>query len=216
MKGMVAIRPIRTDADFDAAVVRISELVSSMPGTPDFDELEVLSTLAETYDKRFRPNQDEPPPLQVIQFVMEQRGLTPQDLTIYFGSQSRVSDFLAGKRHLTLEQIRRLSLAFSIPAGMLIGEPDELWRVPSNRRSQVLDITKRENLPGGYVRFSLQEHFGGRQVGQSTLLSDIDHQDFEVMSENDLIYLDSSTRHAFPCRAIGEDFFIVNRQPLGQ
>ena len=42
---MSTIKPIRTDEDLDAALVRIEELFDAEPGTPEDDELEVLTDL---------------------------------------------------------------------------------------------------------------------------------------------------------------------------
>ena len=47
------IKPIRTKDDYKAAMARISELTSGDPDAqPDieFDELEILTTLAEAYE----------------------------------------------------------------------------------------------------------------------------------------------------------------------
>ena len=47
------IKPIRTKGDYKAAMARISDLTSGAPdASPDivFDELEILTTLAEAYE----------------------------------------------------------------------------------------------------------------------------------------------------------------------
>ena len=57
------IRPIRTDADHAAALRRIDELMAAEPGTPEADELDVLTTLVEAYEDRHFPiaDSDRPP-----------------------------------------------------------------------------------------------------------------------------------------------------------
>jgi HTH-type transcriptional regulator/antitoxin HigA len=47
----VDIRPIRTDADYQAALKEIEHLFDAAPGTPEGDRLEVLTTLAEAYEE---------------------------------------------------------------------------------------------------------------------------------------------------------------------
>ncbi len=54
MTHVVAVRPIRTEHDYDEAINRIDELLdmNPTPGTPEDDELDVLSTLVEDYKKK--------------------------------------------------------------------------------------------------------------------------------------------------------------------
>lgn len=47
--------------------------------------------------------------------LFAQRDLVPE-----FGSESAVSMFLAGQRNLTVEQIRKLSSRFKLPADVFI------------------------------------------------------------------------------------------------
>ena len=44
-----------------------------------------------------------PNPLEAIKFRMEQMGLRPRDLVRTFGTRSRVSEVLAGKRRMSLQ-----------------------------------------------------------------------------------------------------------------
>ena len=44
------------------------------------------------------------------------------DLIAVIGSKSRSADLLNGKREINLDQIRKISKAWGIPAGSLIGE----------------------------------------------------------------------------------------------
>lgn len=41
------IRPIRTEADYEAALAEIERLFDAAPGTPEGDYLDVLTTLVE-------------------------------------------------------------------------------------------------------------------------------------------------------------------------
>jgi HTH-type transcriptional regulator / antitoxin HigA len=49
------IRPIETEADYQAALKRAGALMSSKPNTPEADELEVLATLIELYEDKYFP-----------------------------------------------------------------------------------------------------------------------------------------------------------------
>lgn len=44
------IKPIKSEADYDAALAAIDRLVGAAPDAPESDELEILVTLVETYE----------------------------------------------------------------------------------------------------------------------------------------------------------------------
>ena len=115
------IKPVRTEADYKAALREVSAYFDSEPepGTPDGDRFEILLTLVEAYEaKHFTI--DLPDPVEAIKFRMEQAGLTPNDLVPAIGRLNRVYEILARKRPLTLGMIWRLHEEFGIPAESLI------------------------------------------------------------------------------------------------
>lgn len=114
------IQPIRTEADYDAAVARIADLMGAKPGTEAADVLDVLATLVDAYESKRFPI-DTPDPATIIKFQMEQQGLTRKELEPMIGSRARVSEVLNGKRSLTLPMIRRLRAGLGIPVDLLVG-----------------------------------------------------------------------------------------------
>ena len=114
------IQPVRTEAEHDAAVARITQLIGAKIGTEASDELEVLITLVDAYEARHFP-MSTPDPVAIIKFQMEQQGLTRKDLEPMIGSRARVSEVLTGKRSLTLPMIRRLHAGLFIPVDLLVG-----------------------------------------------------------------------------------------------
>jgi HTH-type transcriptional regulator/antitoxin HigA len=114
------IQPIRTEADHEAAVARIAQLMGARPGTAASDELDVLATLVDAYESRHFPI-DTPGPIAIIRFQMEQQRLTRKDLEPMIGSRARVSEVLTGRRALTLPMIRRLHAGLKIPVDLLVG-----------------------------------------------------------------------------------------------
>ncbi len=82
----MTIRPIRNEADYDAALAEIDRLMGAAPGTPEGDALEVLVTLVERYEAEHWVI-DAPDPLALIEHVMEARGLRQKDLATVIGSQ---------------------------------------------------------------------------------------------------------------------------------
>lgn len=117
----VTVRPVRTEADYDAALRDIDALMDARPGTPDGDRLDVLVTLIQAYEARRHPV-PAPDPVDAIRFRMEQAGLTPRDLEPYIGSRARVSEVLNRRRALTLPMIRRLAEGLQIAADVLVRE----------------------------------------------------------------------------------------------
>ena len=117
------IKPIRTKADYRAALKEIETLMSARAHTPEGERLDVLVTLVEAYEKKHYPF-DPPDPVEAIKFRMEQMALAPKDLVPMIGQINRVYEVLNRKRPLTLRMIRRLHRKLGIPAESLIKEPD--------------------------------------------------------------------------------------------
>jgi HTH-type transcriptional regulator / antitoxin HigA len=118
----VFIKPVKTEADYEAALARIKVLMTADAETPEADELEVLATLVELYEEHHYPI-GFPDPISAIRFRMEQENLSPRDLVPYIGNRSKVSEVLSGKRPLTLQMIRGLTQHLGIPAEVLLKEP---------------------------------------------------------------------------------------------
>src|SRR5271157_1713752 len=115
------IQPIRSEADYQAALKEIDRLTDSRPGTSDGDRIEVLATLVEAYETKHFPIPDPDDPVEVLEYYMESRGLSRSDLIAYLGSKERVSEVLNRKRGLSLEMIRRLHNGLGIPTDLILG-----------------------------------------------------------------------------------------------
>jgi HTH-type transcriptional regulator / antitoxin HigA len=113
------ICPIKTEADYQAALVEIERLFDAAPNTPAGDRLDVLATLVEAYEERHY-SLPAPDPIEAITYHMESRGLSRRDLEPYLGSRARVAEVLNRKRPLSLEMIRRLHTGLGIAADILI------------------------------------------------------------------------------------------------
>jgi len=112
---------IKTTAEHELALARIEELFTAKPGTPKGDELELLILLVETYEAKEFPI-DLPDPIEAIRFRMQQANLKQKDLIPIFGSKSKVSEVLNGKRELSLSMIRKLASELGIPTEVLLQE----------------------------------------------------------------------------------------------
>ncbi|RCJ41171.1 DNA-binding protein [Nostoc minutum NIES-26] len=116
---MLELRPIRTEADYRAALSEIERLFNAEPNTPECDLLEVLTTLVEAYEQRYYPI-EAPEPIEAILYYLESRGLSAHDLEPIIGNLGEVIDILNRQQALTLEMIRRLHQQLGIPAEVLI------------------------------------------------------------------------------------------------
>ncbi len=116
------IKPIKTKADYRAAISEIERLMSAKEGTPEGERLDVLVTLVDAYEREHFPL-DLPDPIEAIKFAMETRGLTAKDLEPMIGRRNRVYEVLSGKRSLTLDMIWKLHEQLHIPAESLIKRP---------------------------------------------------------------------------------------------
>ncbi len=113
------IKPVRTQADYEAALREIERLFDAKPGTAEADRLEVLATLAEAYEEKHYAL-PLPDPIEAILYHMESRGLSRRDLEPFIGSRARVSEVLNRKRPLTMEMVRNLHEGLGISADVLI------------------------------------------------------------------------------------------------
>lgn len=112
------IRPIKTKADYRAALKEVERHWEADPGTLDGDRVDVLTTLIEAYEAKHFPV-PAPDPIAAIEFMMEQKGLTRRDLEPAIGSRGRVSEVLTRKRPLTLPMVRAIGKLLNIPLEVL-------------------------------------------------------------------------------------------------
>lgn len=116
---MSNMKPIRTEADYEAALAEMEALWGTKLGTPMGDRLDVLATLVEAYEAKQFPI-DPPDPIEAIKFRMEQQGLTRKGLEAIIGHRGRIAEVLSRKRALSIEMIRRLHDELNISAEVLI------------------------------------------------------------------------------------------------
>ncbi len=115
----MVIRPIKTEDDYNNAMLRIGALMDAVPGTEEGDELDVLATLVEAYERDHFPV-ELPDPVEAILFRMEQMGIDRKALEPFLGGRNRVSEVLNRKRNLSKSQIRKLHDGLNIPLENLI------------------------------------------------------------------------------------------------
>jgi len=116
------IKPIKTDADYRAALKEIETMMMAELDTAEGEKLDIMVTLVEAYETKHYPL-DHPDPVEAIKFEMERKGLTVKDLEPMIGKSNRVYEILNHKRSLTLKMIWKLHEGLGIPAESLIRPP---------------------------------------------------------------------------------------------
>ena len=120
----IMVRPIHNDSDHSAALQEIEQLWNSEEGSLEAERLDLLMLMVEAYEAEHYPI-PAPDPIDMIEFVMDQRGLSKSDLIPYLGSRAKVSEILNRRRPLSLEMIRKLHSGLGLPADILV-QPDEV------------------------------------------------------------------------------------------
>jgi HTH-type transcriptional regulator/antitoxin HigA len=118
------IKPIRSEADYRKALKDIEGLMDAKPATARGDRLDVLVTLAESWE-RTHYSMDLPDPIEALRFEMDRSGLEPKDLVPMIGKLNRVYEVLNRKRALTLRMIWNLNQQLGIPLESLIKAPKD-------------------------------------------------------------------------------------------
>src|SRR5437899_10825160 len=126
------IKPIKTEGDYKRALARIEELWGSAEGTAQADDLEVLVTLTEAYEREHYPIAA-PDPIEAIKFRLEQEGKDYRALVGVIGQRTRVYEVMRGDRPLSLNMIRELHRRLAIPAEVLIQSASKRARRTSRR-----------------------------------------------------------------------------------
>lgn len=113
------IKPIKTEKDYNEALVRLEVIFDAKKDSAEGDELEILGMLIEKYENEHYPI-PLPDPIEAIKFRMEQMGYNQSDLAKVVGLKSRASEILNKKRKLTLEMIRQINEHLKIPIEVLV------------------------------------------------------------------------------------------------
>ncbi|MGB6876773.1 MAG: transcriptional regulator [Candidatus Acidiferrales bacterium] len=123
------IKPIRTEADYEQALRRVEELWDSTEGSAESDELDIVTTLIEAYEREHYP-MDLPNPIEAIKFRLEQKGKDSRALIGVIGQRTRVYEVMCGKRPLSLNMIRSLHEKLGTGGGLnpACTEKAQSWR----------------------------------------------------------------------------------------
>ncbi|MDF0535023.1 ImmA/IrrE family metallo-endopeptidase [Shewanella sp. A32] len=154
MNKPMPLTVIRTAEQYEAYLREVESLLvrELEPGSDESERLEVLTVLIESYEKT---NFEIVPvdPIDAIKFRMAEKGLKQVDLAPYFGTKSRVSEVLSGKRPLTVPMIKSLAVGLGIAPQTLLGldaEPDFSGRI-TKREMDWSKFPIKEMISKGWI-----------------------------------------------------------------
>jgi len=119
-KHCLETNALNHDEELEAYTDALFQLTAlEKPSRSEREAIELLTLLIERYEETHYPI---PPAdaVSVVRLLLEQQDLTQRDLIPEFGSESGVSMFLTKRRKLTLQQVRKLSARFKLPADVFI------------------------------------------------------------------------------------------------
>jgi HTH-type transcriptional regulator / antitoxin HigA len=109
---------IENDADHAQAKALVGKLVASRK-PDDRVRLVAQARLIEAYERSRWPRAVPTLP-DLLNYLMDQHGLSRSELVPILGTASRVSEVMNGKRELSMNMVRRLRDRFNISADLLI------------------------------------------------------------------------------------------------
>lgn len=124
MLDFSTLRTLQSEEEYRAALKAVRPYFETEPAAeaPEAAHFDALVLLIEQYEARHYAI-PRATPVDVLKSVMAANNYSRADLIEIVGSKSRAADLLNGRREINLDQIRKISRAWSIPAGALVGEP---------------------------------------------------------------------------------------------
>jgi HTH-type transcriptional regulator / antitoxin HigA len=152
----MTIKVIKTEEQYKDYLSECEMLLLEAPesGTCNSDRLELLIVLIENYENTYYPIEPVSP-IDAIKFKMYERDLKQVDLAPYFGTKSRVSEVLSGKRPLTVQMIRALSTGLGISLETLIGLEEIRDKKQTNSLFDWAKFPVKEMVSKGWIDSSI-------------------------------------------------------------
>ena len=112
---------IKTEEENDRAILIVEQMLAKSDKISSEENalLELLGKLIADFEEKFYQPR-EASPQEVLIEMMNARGLKQKDLTEVFGSKSRVSEAVSGKREISKIQAKALADFFKVSAELFI------------------------------------------------------------------------------------------------
>ncbi len=99
---MITHRPIKSEAELDAAFARIDEIFQAQPNTPEGEELDLLSELVWAYEQRCHPIPP-PDPIDLLNSKLEDEEISLDQLKEVLSNRSTRSQVLNKHRRIAVK-----------------------------------------------------------------------------------------------------------------
>jgi len=119
---MSEITQVVTEADYDMALARISELLGADPYSTEDEELDRISTLVEIYEAEHYPMED-PYPSSFIEFLIDQQMVSRERMEALAGGSDRLDAMIAEQMAITAEVAQVLHEYSGLPMEYLMADP---------------------------------------------------------------------------------------------
>ncbi len=118
-KALPAI--IKTEEENDRAILVVEKLLAkgSALSLEENAMLELMVKLISDFEDKYYQARDASPQEVLIE-IMAARGLKQKDLTEVFGSKSRASEAISGKREISKSQAKALAAFFNVSVELFI------------------------------------------------------------------------------------------------
>jgi HTH-type transcriptional regulator/antitoxin HigA len=120
------LRPLRSERDYDAAALVLDALAVRPEGSLDAGEqdyFDTLTILVEAYDRdHFELQADNRDGLDMLKYVMQEKGMTQAELGRLLGNRALASLILNGHRQLSKSHVRKLADYFKVSPALFLGE----------------------------------------------------------------------------------------------
>lgn len=140
---MKTLSSIQNEADYQEALRTAYELMQDSVEKESAEEehLLQLTTLIEAYEAAYHAIGEQNNPVEAIKFRMEQMDLKNRDVAPIFGGTTRVSEYLNGRRPLTMKIIYNLHKYLDIPYDLLIEERENFELEEAAKRKLESSLT---------------------------------------------------------------------------
>ena len=119
---MVEITQVQTEAEYEAALARIDDLLGSEPYSPEYEELDRISDLVIRYEDEHYPIEN-PAPDALVEFLLDQEIVTREQLIPLVGSSTDLDAILAGQKEVTLALAQLLHEHYDVEVAELLKGP---------------------------------------------------------------------------------------------
>ncbi len=121
---MSEISQVQNEAEYDAALARISELLDAELNTPEGEELDRISDLVIQYEDEHYPMED-PDPSSMIEFMIDQLMVSRGRMEALAGGSDNLDAMMTGRTPITAEVAQLMHERSGIPIEFFLKAPVE-------------------------------------------------------------------------------------------